>query len=135
MAILTDINLWHLIRHLGRWLSNLQRAGDERKASSIMALRAVVIAARHTQTYVRQLADTAKQDHRTEAGLATMWTELGFRLQDLSLEKLAKRCDINGRYWADPARFDSDFLSKADVGLERMEKLARQLILEIETRQ
>jgi hypothetical protein len=63
-----------------------------------------------------------------------MWTELGFRLNDLKLTKLAKRCDIKGRYWADPARYDSNFLEKADVGLERMEQLARQMISKIESR-
>jgi hypothetical protein len=134
MATLTDISLWQLFRHLGRWLNNLQRAGSERQLQSIASLRAVVIAARHTQTYVRQLRDTARQDHREEAKLSVMWTELGFRLNDLKLTKLAKRCDIKGRYWADPARYDSNFLEKADVGLERMEQLARQMISKIESR-
>jgi len=133
MAILTDISLRELFRHLGQWLSNLKRAGDERQRQSIASLRAVVIAARHTKTYVRQLRDTARQDHREEAKLATMWTELSFRLTDLKLTRLAKRCDIKGRYWADPSRFDDDFLEKADVGLERMEQLARQLIAGIES--
>ena len=132
MALLTEISLRELFRHLGQWLANLKRAGSERQQQSIASLRAVVIAARHTKTYVRQLRDTSKADHREEARLSTMWTELGFRLQDLKLNKLAKRCDIRGRYWADPASFDSDFLDKADVGLERMEQLARQLIAEIE---
>jgi hypothetical protein len=91
-----------------------------------------VIAARHTQTYVRRLNDTANQDHKQEAKLSEMWTELGFRLADLGLSKLAKRCDIKGRYWADPKRFDDEFLQKADVGLERMEQLARQMLAQIE---
>ena len=133
MAILTDISLWELFRHLGRWLTNLKRAGDERQQQSIASLRAVVIAARHTHTYVRQLRDTAKQDHREEAKLSVMWTELGFRLTDLKLTRLAKRCDVRGRYWADPAQFDDDFLEKADIGLERMEQLARHMIAEVES--
>lgn len=61
-----------------------------------------------------------------------MWSELGFRLKDLGLGALAKRCDISGRYWADPTQFDSEFLQRADVGLERMEQLARQLLAEVE---
>jgi len=133
MAILTDISLWELFRHLGQWLTNLKRAGSERQLQSIASLRAVVIAARHTQTYIRELRDTARQDHREEAKLSAMWTELSFRLRDLKLAKLAKRCDIKGRYWADPAQFDENFLDRADVGLERMEQLARQLISEIES--
>jgi Sec-independent protein translocase protein TatA len=133
MAILTEVGLRELLRHLGRWLTNLKRAGSERQQQSIASLRAVVIAARHTKAYVRQLRDTARQDHREEARLSTMWTELSFRLTDLKLTKLAKRCDIRGRYWADPSQFDDDFLAKADIGLERMEQLARQLIAKIES--
>jgi len=132
MALLTDTLLRELFRHLGSWLANLQRAGGARKRESIDALRAVVVAARHTQAYLRQLRDSAQLNHREEARLAGMWTELGFRLKDLGLTNLAKRCDISGRYWADPERFDDDFLRKADVGLERMEQLARQMIAEIE---
>ena len=134
MSVISDISLWELFRHLRQWLNNLNRAGSERQRQSIEALRAVVVAARHTQVYVRLLNDTAKQDHAQEATLSEKWTELGFRLTDLGLSKLAKRCDIKGRYWANPASFDSDFLQRADVGLVRMEQLARQMVAEIERR-
>jgi hypothetical protein len=133
MAVISDISLWTLFRHLGSWLGNLSRARQQRKRESIEALRAVVIAARHTQAYLRQLDDTGRRDHAIEANLAGLWTELGFRLIDLGLTKLAKRCDIRGRYWADPETLDAEFLQRADIGLERMEQLARQLLAEIET--
>ena len=133
MAVLTDISLWELFKHLKQWLTNLSRANRERQRESIEALRAVVVAARHTQVYMRRLRDTAGQDHAEEAKLSEMWTGLGFKLSDLGLTKLAKRCDIRGRYWANPDRFDKDFLQKADVGLERMEQLARQMVAEIES--
>jgi hypothetical protein len=132
VAVITDISLWELIKHLKQWLTNLNRASNARQRQSIEALRAVVIAARHTQAYVRLLNDTVNQNHAQEAKLSEMWTELGFRLTDLGLSKLAKRCDIKGRYWADPDQFDSEFLQKADVGLERMEQLARQMLAVIE---
>jgi len=132
LALITDISLWALIKHLGQWLANLRRAGNERKQQSIEALRAVIVAARHTRAYLRKLKDTAKQDHDQEAKLAQQWTELGFVLQDLGLGRLAKRCDISGRYWADPQQFEREFLDKADVGLTRMEQLARQIRAEIE---
>lgn len=132
MALITDISLWALIKHLKSWLTNLRRAGDERKRQSIKALRAVIIAARNTRAYLRKMTDTGKQDHSEEAKLAQKWTELGFVLKDLGLGTLAKRCDITGRYWADPQQFDCEFLDKADVGLERMEQLARQMVAEIE---
>ena len=112
MTVLTDISLWELIKHLKQWLTNLNRASDQRQRQSIEALRAVVIAARHTQAYVRRLNDSAGQDHSQEAKLSEMWTELGFRLSDLGLSKLAKRCDIKGRYWANPDRFDREFYTR-----------------------
>ncbi len=132
MVIVTDIGLWELIKHLGQWLSNLNRAGEKRKLESIEALRAVILAARDTTVYVRKINDTGMQDHHEEARLALMWTELGFRLSDLGLSKLAKRCDIKGRYWSNPDQFDTDFLNKADISLVKMEKLARQMVSEIE---
>ncbi len=132
MAIVSDISLWELFKHLRRWLANLNRAGRERKRASIDALRAVIVAARHTRAYVRRLDDGGAADHDSEARLAGMWTELGFRLRDLGLGRLAKRCDISGRYWADPGQFEPGFLHRADVGLERVEQLARQMAAEIE---
>lgn len=132
LALITDISLWALIRHLGAWLNNLRRAGDARKRQSIKALRRVITAARTTRAYLRKLNDTARQDHAQEAKLAEKWTRLGFELQDLGLGALAKRCDITGRYWADPTQFDQEFLQRADVGLARMEQLARRLVAEID---
>ena len=132
MAVISDISLWELFRHLKRWLTNLRRAGDARRRESIAALRAVIVAARKTQAYVRRLSRGEQADHAREAELAEVWTDLGFRLEDLGLTRLGKRCDIKGRYWADPAQFDDDFLARADVGLQRMEQLARQMVAEVE---
>jgi hypothetical protein len=132
MEQVTVVGLWELVKHLKQWLLNLRRASRERKGQSIRALRSVIVAARHTNTYVRQLSDTGIQSHETEGKLAIKWTELGFELKDLGLAKLAKRCEIKGRYWANPSKFDKSYLQKADVGLERMEQLAKQIIAEIE---
>jgi hypothetical protein len=132
MAVISDTGLWQLVKHLHQWLGNLSRARQQRKRESIEALRAVVVAARHTHVYLRQLQDTGAQHHATEAHLAGLWTELGFRLGDLGLTKLAKRCDIRGRYWANPDTLDADFLQRADIGLERMQQMALQLLVEIE---
>jgi hypothetical protein len=129
---LTESVLWGLFKHSKQWLTNLQRASTERKTQSIEALRGVVLAARYTQTYIRQLKETEIQDHGEEASLSTVWTELGFKLADLGLSALAKRCDIKGRYWADSSQFDETFLNKADISLERMEQLARLTIGEIQ---
>ena len=123
--------MWELIKHTGSWLGNLKRAKDKRKKESIEALRKVVIAARKTSVYMRQVQETGNRSHKTEAELAVLWTELSFALQDLGVDKLAKRCYIKGKQWADPSQFDKDYLDKADVGLEKMEQLANDVLLEI----
>jgi len=132
MELITDISLWELTKHLSKWLVNLRRAGDKRKLQSIDALRKVIIAARKTRAYLRQLDETGKQSHSKEANLSATWTSLSFKLEDLGLKKLAKRCDVKGRYWADPNQFEESYLEKADIALDRMEQLARQMVAEIE---
>ena len=132
MEIVTHLSLWELIKHLSRWLANLSRAGDARKRQSIVALRKVITASRQTRVYIRQLDETGIQSHATESALAVNWTNLGFELNDLGLNKLAKRCDIKGRYWADPQQFEPEYLDKADIALDRMEQLAGQMVAGIE---
>jgi hypothetical protein len=123
--------MWDLLKHASSWLANLGRASSERKQQSIKALRGVITAARETAVYLRQMQETGCHCHATETHLAVLWTELGFALQDIGIEKLAKRCQITGAVWADPQRYDAVFLQKADVSLEKMEKLAHQILAQI----
>lgn len=123
--------IWDLLKHASAWLANLGRASQARKQQSIKALRGVITAARETAVYLRQMQDTGSHCHQTEARLAVLWTELGFALQDIGIDKLAKRCQITGAVWADPQRYDAAFLQKADVSLEKMEKLASQILAQI----
>ena len=132
MSLSADIGLWALLRHLRQWLTNLRRAGIDRRRESRSALQAVVVAARGTRVYLRGLDAGNGRDHGRETELAETWTRLGFVLRDLGLGKLAKRCDLSGAYWTDPAQFDDDFLERADIGLERMERPARQMIADID---
>ncbi len=134
IEVITAISLWELVKHTNSWISNLKRAKTARKKESVEALRRVVIAARKTSVYTRQLNETGKRSHKMESELSIVWTELGFSLEDLGIEKLAKRCRIKGKYWQDPGKSDKDYLEKADVGLERMEQLATGLLREIKNR-
>jgi hypothetical protein len=128
MEPISSNTLYGLFRHGLQWLNNLRRARKGRIEESVQALRQVITAARETAVYLRQLKETRKPDHQVERHLTLLWTELGFTLQDLGIDKLAKRCQITGARWADPGRFDKAFLEKADVSLERMERLATQLL-------
>lgn len=132
IEVLTPTALWELVKNASRWLVNLRRASKARQLESITALRKVVLAARKTTVYLRQLDDTKRRDYPREAELTTLWTELSFALEDLKVTKLAKRCSINGKQWADPKSMNKDFLDKADAGLERIEQLANHLLAQLE---
>ncbi len=131
MMTLTAKEWLELLTHLKKWVSNLRRAGKQRKLESKTALRNVIKAVRKTTIYTRNL-----QQHKTialqqESELSLLWTELSFQLEDLGLTKLAKRCHITGIYWSDPSQLDNDFLDKAEVGLADIERLAKVNLMEL----
>lgn len=117
-----------LFGHLARWLANLRRASDARKRESVEALRDVIVAVRRTAAYLRTRDEAPSL--AAEQALSETWTRLAFRLRDLGLAALAKRCDVSGRHWADPSSLDADFLEKADVSLASIERLALLLLRE-----
>lgn len=123
--------LWDIFKHVRSWLANLDRANKSRKQQSITALRGVVVAARETAVYLRQIKESGKHHHHTEAHLSVLWTELGFALEDLGIHKLAKRCQIKGKHWSNPKQYDDEFIAKADVSLERMERMALEILQEV----
>ncbi len=131
IEVVTAISLWELVKHTGSWITNLKRAKDARKIESIAALRKVVVVSRKTAVYMRQLDETGQKSHQMESELSMLWTELGFKLKDLGIDKLEKRCRIKGKHWEDPKKMDKDFLKKADIGLTRMEQLANEVLHEI----
>lgn len=120
--------LWDLFKHIRSWLSNLDRAGQERKKQSVQALRQVITASRETSVYIREIRDRGRRDHEVERHLSVLWTNLGFALEDLGIKKLAKRCQIKGKHWADPTRYDEDFIRNADISLDSMEKLSVEML-------
>ena len=120
-----------LAKYIAQWLRGLRKASAERKAECIRAINAVIVGVRRTQAYTRQ-RDLGSPDHRTEADLAVMWTQLGHELERLKVPKLAKRCDVKGQYWASPERFSTEWLDQADVGLSAVDALARQLKAQVQ---
>jgi len=123
--------LWDIFKHARSWLANLNRASDDRKQQSIKALRNIISASRETAVYIRQMNDKGLRDHSTEKQLSLLWTELSFALDDLGIHALAKRCNIKGKQWATPDHYNADFINKADVSLDRMERLAQEILLEL----
>jgi len=131
MIELTSQEWLGLLTHLKKWVSNLRRASKQRKLESKSALRDVIKAVRKTTVYARSLKQGEKPFLTQESELSLLWTELSFKLDDLDLAKLAKRCHITGIYWSDPSQLDSDFLDKAEVGLADIERLAKLNLQEL----
>jgi len=131
MPVITAGTLWEIFRHSYQWLANLRRAKTARKKESVQALREVILASRRTTVYIGQLRDTGQRDHEKEAVLSELWTRLAFTLEDLGLEKLAEKCKIKGKQWADPAYSDAAFLARADNKLETIENLAEGILADM----
>ncbi len=132
MIALTAKEWIELLTHLKKWVSNLRRASKQRKLESKMALRDVIKAIRKTTIYARSLQQNKAISVQQESELSLLWTELSFKLDDLGLTKLAKRCHITGIYWSDPSLLNTDFLDKAQVGLADIERLAKLNLQELE---
>jgi len=120
----TAADLIGVLTHVKRWISNLNRAGKERKAESRKALRSVILAVRETEVYVRHIKEGGRKSIKTERDLSLRWTELSFELEDIGLAKLATRCRVTGKYWADPGKFDKSFLDELADKLHKIEQLS-----------
>ena len=112
-----------------QWLQGLNRASGERKAECIKALDRVIAATRETQRYCTE-RDCGRVDSHKEGQLAGMWTDLSFELDRVGVKKLAKRCDVKGRYWGargSSEKFSEEWLNQADITLESVSRLARRI--------
>ena len=134
-TVLTAGEWLALITHAKKWLANLRRAGRRRRLESRDALREVIRVVRQTAAYNRGLREGEAKSLERETELALLWTELSFKLEDLGITGLAKRCRIKGMYLADPDSVDQTFLTRAGVGLADVERLARLCLLELDERQ
>ncbi|MEM7467472.1 MAG: hypothetical protein AAF387_11370 [Pseudomonadota bacterium] len=95
------------------------------------ALQDVIRAVRKTAVYLRRIKRRGGRSEDKEEELSLLWTNLGFKLEALKLTALSKKCQISGKHWSDPAHYSQEFLEKADVSLESIEKLALNLLHEI----
>ncbi len=121
---MTASELIGVLTHVKRWISNLRRAGKERKAESRKALRSVILAVRETQVYIRHTTDGGKKSIKTEKALSLRWTELSFELEDIGLIRLGNKCSITGKYWANPDGIDYSFLPELADKLNEIEQLS-----------
>ncbi len=117
--------------HIERWISNLKRAGKKRKQESQACLKRVILAVRKTAVYCRSLKEGRNINYDKETEIAMEWTRLGIELEQLKLTNLAKKCRVKGWYWENHFRYDKDFLSKAQISFEQVERQASKLLREL----
>lgn len=120
-----------LIKEIVGWLAGLRRASDQRKRECLEAVESVVAGVRRTEAYCRA-RDGGETSLKTEGQLAEMWTKIGFKLRGVGVTDLAKRCDVKGRYWANPKKFSEEWWDAADIGLAAVERLAHQIRARVE---
>ncbi len=132
LAELSAKELLSIITHLKQWVGNLRRAQVLRKQESKKALRAVISAVRETTVYLRGLKEGREKSIEKEERLSLKWTQLAFELEDLGLKKLASRCSLKGRYWADPSEYDQDFLERVGMRMADIERIAQSSLKELE---
>lgn len=128
---LSPEDLWKLLKHVKTWLINLERASETRKKESVDALRAVLNAVRETESYLRRLRSEGR-DQNKEDVLSTLWTELSYKLNDLGLEKLEKKCFMKGKYWADRDKYSDEYFEKYGISLELIEHIVKKHLKVIE---
>jgi len=131
LAELSAKELLSIITHVKQWVGNLRRAKQQRKLESKQALRAVISVVRETTVYLRSLEEGREKSIEKEERLSLSWTQLAFALEDLELNKLASRCSIKGRYWANPADYDQNFLERAGMRLADIERMAQASLKEL----
>ena len=131
LAELSAKELLSIITHVKQWVGNLRRAKQQRKLESKQALRAVISVVRETTVYLRSLEEGREKSIEKEERLSLSWTQLAFALEDLELNKLAGRCSIKGRYWANPADYDQNFLKRAGMRLADIERMAQASLKEL----
>ncbi len=131
LAELSAKELLSIITHVKQWVVNLSRAKQQRKQESKKALRAVISVVRETTVYLRSLKEGRETSIEKEERLSLNWTQLAFALEDLGLNKLASRCSIKGRYWANPADYDQGFLERAGMRLADIERMAQSSLKEL----
>ena len=75
-------------------MSNLRRAGDDRKNESRASLEKVILAVRKTSIYYRALDEGQDKNYEKESEISSEWTSLAMELDRLKLYKLSKKCRV-----------------------------------------
>lgn len=120
---------YEMIEGVFEWLKSLDSTSEKKRKDSVDALRSVVLAIRETSNYLNS-KDT--NNYIIEKKLSNSWTELSFKLKDLDMSMLAKKCFLKGKYWSNPEDYNSKNISQSVISLDMMEHLATKQLKAIE---
>jgi hypothetical protein len=80
-----------------------------------------------TDIYLARLRKGRPESQREEADLSRVWTEAAAALRGVD-DDFAHRCQLKGRFWADPDSWTVEELEKAQIGIKEVMHDADRLL-------
>ena len=121
-----------MLPYLDRWVKSVDAHAVTSNSDIREALRAIARAANATKVY---LAVRREHPHmrelpnlHSEHDLSDLWERAGIELADINAD-LAERCLLKAQYWADPQGWISPEPGKSQIGLEKLYRDARKVLL------
>jgi len=107
-------------------LAVLKKAGDRDEDKITEALKAILVAASETESYLTDL-NSKERERKRETSISKMWVEAGVLLRKIE-PNLAERCIMKSDYWVDPDSWTTRQVKDAKITLQMMKDDARVLL-------
>jgi len=91
------------------------------------ALSRILRALNQTKAYIADQVSGAPQDRKREEELSMAWTRASGELWGID-DDLARRCELKGEYWANPASWEPADVERARIGIDQVSEEARSLL-------
>jgi hypothetical protein len=91
------------------------------------ALGPLYDALNETQIYIAELHRGDKPNREKEADLSRRWRLASRKLRPID-RKLAEICFHKGTYWINPEEWSQDDIQKANIGINKVCKLAKEML-------
>jgi hypothetical protein len=108
-------------------ISNYNIAKVQRNERYKLAVLAIATAADETRMYLRDSKEQRVRDNTKEAYLSKLWRQSAVELMEFD-DNLAKRCEMKGEFWSDPASWSRKDIASARILLKDISEQVRQLI-------
>lgn len=119
-------------QHLPKWLDVGMKAGGEKRAQLIAALKQARNAVADTKAYIKSVTGEISTkgiqiDKDKEADLSAKWKDVAVDIR-LFDKNFAKVCDMKGNYWQNPSDWSIDKVRSAGIALEQVEQRIDELL-------